>query len=78
MAAGQTKKMGLVGASSLVVANMVGTGVFLLPSSLANIGSISIYGWIISAIGASALGLVFAHLGMVEPQAGGLFDRLRQ
>jgi arginine:agmatine antiporter len=56
---------------------MVGTGVFLLPSSLANIGSISIYGWIISAIGASALGLVFAHLGMVEPQAGGPYAYAR-
>jgi arginine:agmatine antiporter len=77
MAEPQAKKMGLVGASSLVVANMVGTGVFLLPSSLASIGSISIYGWIISAIGASALGLVFAHLGMVQPQAGGPYAYAR-
>jgi arginine:agmatine antiporter len=64
-------KMGLVGASSLVVTNMVGTGLFLLPSSLATIGSISIYGWLVSAIGATALGLVFAHMGMVDPKAGG-------
>ncbi len=77
MAALQARKMGLVGASSLVVANMVGTGVFLLPSSLASIGSISIFGWIISAIGASALGLVFAHLGMVSPQAGGPYAYAR-
>lgn len=77
MASREARKMGLLGASSLVVANMVGTGVFLLPSSLANIGSISIYGWIISAIGASALGLVFAHLGMVDPQAGGPYAYAR-
>ncbi len=34
----------------VVVTNMVGTGLFLLPSSLATIGSISIYGWVVSAI----------------------------
>lgn len=77
MASLEAKKMGLLGASSLVVANMVGTGLFLLPSSLANIGSISIFGWIVAAIGASALGLVFAHLGMVEPQAGGPYAYAR-
>ncbi|MHA6203658.1 amino acid permease [Dyella soli] len=72
-----SRKMGLVGASSLVVANMVGTGLFLLPSSLASIGSISIYGWIAAALGASALGLVFAHLGMIEPKAGGPYAYAR-
>ncbi len=77
MTTGGGKKMGLVGASSLVVANMVGTGLFLLPSSLANVGSISILGWIAAAIGASALGLVFAHLGMVEPKAGGPYAYAR-
>ncbi|WP_114240061.1 amino acid permease [Dyella sp. C9] len=77
MALEPVKKMGLLGASSLVVANMVGTGLFLLPSSLANIGSISLLGWIAAAIGASALGLVFAHLGMVEPQAGGPYAYAR-
>ena len=70
-------KMGLLGASSLVVTNMVGTGLFLLPTSLAGIGSISIYGWIISAIGATALGLVFAHLGMVDPKSGGPYAYAR-
>lgn len=70
-------KMGLVGASSLVVTNMVGTGLFLLPSSLAHIGSISIYGWIVSAIGATAIGLVFAHLGMIDPKAGGPYAYAR-
>lgn len=74
---GGSGKMGLLGASSLVVANMVGTGIFLLPASLASIGSISIYGWIAAAIGASALGLVFAHLGMVDPKAGGPYAYAR-
>jgi arginine:agmatine antiporter len=70
-------KMGLVAASSLVVTNMVGTGLFLLPTSLASIGSISIWGWIVSAIGATAIGLVFAHLGMMDPKAGGPYAYAR-
>lgn len=77
MTTGGGKKMGLVGASSLVVANMVGTGLFLLPSSLANVGSISILGWIAAAIGATALGLVFAYLGMVDPKPGGPYAYAR-
>lgn len=77
MATPENGKMGLLGASSLVVTNMVGTGLFLLPSSLANIGSISIYGWVVTAIGATALGLVFAHLGMVDPKQGGPYAYAR-
>src|SRR5688572_9648899 len=77
MAAPNDRKMGLVGASSLVVANMVGTGLFLLPTSLAAIGSISVWGWVASAIGASALGLVFAQLGSVAPKAGGPYAYAR-
>jgi len=77
MHGGGGKKMGLVGATSLVVANMVGTGLFLLPSSLAAIGSISVYGWIVSAIGAGALGLVFVRMGAVEPKSGGPYAYAR-
>ena len=35
---------------------MMGSGIFLLPSSLAGIGSISIISWIISTCGALAMG----------------------
>jgi arginine:agmatine antiporter len=72
-----SKKMGLVGASSLVVANMVGTGIFLLPTSLASIGSLSVWGWVVSTIGAGALGLVFAQLGSIDPKAGGPYAYAR-
>ena len=71
------KKMGLVAATSLVVANMVGTGLFLLPSSLAAVGSISVYGWIVSAIGATALGLVFVRLSQASPKSGGPYAYAR-
>ena len=38
------KKRGLFMATVLVMVNMVGTGIFLLPVSKASVGSISIFG----------------------------------
>ncbi len=50
---------------------MVGSGVFLLPASLAPYGGISIVGWLVSAGGAVCLALVFARLGRFLPKLGG-------
>jgi arginine:agmatine antiporter len=55
----------------LVAGNIIGTGIFLLPVSLATVGSVSIYGWIIATLGAAALGLCFAKLGELKPVLGG-------
>lgn len=65
-------------ATVLVTVNMVGTGIFLLPVTMASIGSISIWGWLISCLGATALGLVFALLGAVDPEPGGPYAYARQ
>jgi arginine:agmatine antiporter len=61
----------------LVAGNMIGTGIFLLPVNLAQVGSISIYGWLIATAGAAALGLVFARLGQINPQQGGPYAYAR-
>jgi len=61
----------------LVAGNMIGTGIFLLPVNLAQVGSISIYGWLIATAGAGALGMVFARLGQVNPQPGGPYAYAR-
>lgn len=63
--------LGLWVCTALVVGNMVGSGVFLLPSSLAPFGGISILGWLVSAGGAVCLALVFAWLGGAMPRLGG-------
>lgn len=65
------KKMNLIMATVLVLVNMVGTGIFLLPVSMASVGSISIIGWGVAMVGATALGLMFALLGSIKPEAGG-------
>jgi len=65
------KKIGLWPATSLVLGNMVGSGIFLLPASLAIYGGISITGWIVSAIGAVIIARVFAELSRQFPKIGG-------
>jgi arginine:agmatine antiporter len=72
-----TRKMSLVQATMLVAGNMIGTGVFLLPVSLASVGTISIFGWVVAIAGAAALGLVFAKLGELDPQEGGPYAYAR-
>src|SRR5262245_21640922 len=56
---------------ALVVGNMIGSGIFLLPASLAPYGLNSVIGWVMTAAGAVFLALVFAQLARVFPQAGG-------
>ncbi|MES2504128.1 MAG: amino acid permease [Myxococcota bacterium] len=73
----QPKKMNLLMASLLVLVNMVGTGIFLLPVSMASIGSISIWGWLMATVGAGAIGLMFALLGSIQPVAGGPYGYAR-
>lgn len=65
------KKLGFLGSTSLVVGNMIGSGVFLLPASLAFYGGISIFGWIFSSLGALVLARVFATFAQRIPQSGG-------
>ena len=57
--------------TSLVIGNMVGSGVFLLPASLAPYGGISLVGWLVTTAGSILLGLVFARLARRLPAAGG-------
>ena len=65
-------------ATSLVVGNMIGSGVFLLPASLAVYGGISIVGWLVTTIGALLLALVFARLSSLIPDAGGPYAYTRR
>ncbi len=64
-------KLGLWTSTSLVVGNMIGSGVFLMPAALASYGGISLFGWLFSAIGAILLARVFANLSKLVPQTDG-------
>jgi len=70
-------KLGPVLLTALVVGNMVGSGVFLLPASLAPFGGASLLGWVVTAGGSMALGLVIARLARRHPGLGGPYAYTR-
>ena len=72
------RTLGLWTLTALVVGNMIGSGVFLLPASLAQYGTITIFSWIATAIGAMLLALVFAKLSTLFPKTGGPYVYCRE
>ena len=65
------RSLGLAATTSIVIGNMVGSGVFLLPASLAPYGVYSLWGWVVSTAGALLLARVFSRLSRRAPLAGG-------
>ena len=61
----KTKKIGLITTTSLVVGNMIGAGIFLLPATLAQYGSISLLGWVFTAMGALILAKIFSNFSKI-------------
>ena len=76
--ASENNKIGLIPATLMVAGNMMGSGVFMLPANLAAIGSIAIFGWLITIVGAIALALVFSKLTQIYPAAGGPYAYSRK
>jgi APA family basic amino acid/polyamine antiporter len=72
------KKLGLAMVTALVVGNMIGSGIFLLPASLGPFGGISIVGWLVSAAGSTLLALVFARLSRLVKKSGGPYTYTRE
>jgi basic amino acid/polyamine antiporter, APA family len=77
-ASGTQPALGLSACIALVVGNMIGSGVFLLPSALALFGPISIAGWVITSTGAILLALVFGRLARQVPKTGGPYAYTRE
>ena len=68
----QNQKIGLLAATSLVVGNIIGAGIFVLPASLAKFGSISIVGWLFTATGALILAKIFSNFSKkIKGKSGG-------
>lgn len=63
------RKLGLFAAIALVMGNMIGSGVFLLPASLAPFGWNAVLGWIVTIAGTLVLAWVFASLTRARPAA---------
>lgn len=74
---GESKKIGPFLAIMLVASTMIGSGIFLLPASLAAVGSMSILAWIAATIAAGVLAGVFSCLAVLNPGTPGLFSYIR-
>ena len=78
---GQTKssKLGIWMSTSLVIGNMIGAGVFLMPSALGAFGGISILGWLFASSGALLLALLFSRLSKsIKNSTGGPYAFTRE
>ena len=73
------RSMGLWMATALVIGNMVGSGVFLLPAAMAGTaGPVSVLAWVFTGLGAMLLALVFATLGRRYTKTGGPYVYARK
>ena len=59
------QKIGLLTTTSLVVGNMIGVGIFILPAVLASYGSISLLGWVFTSAGALILAKIFGNFSKI-------------
>lgn len=66
-----SQKLGFWSVFALVTGSQLGTGVLILPASLAPFGVFSLAGWILSSCAAIILALLFAILCSKFPQTGG-------
>jgi len=77
MTASGQRGLGFWALLALVIGNMVGSGIYVLPAQLAPLGWNQFAGWGVTIVGALALGLVFAALGRRLPLAGGPYAYAR-
>ncbi|MFF5706010.1 amino acid permease [Streptomyces sp. NPDC012794] len=72
-----TRRFGLPVAVCLVMGNIIGGGIFLLPASVAPFGTVSLLAFGILTVGAIALALVFGRLAERHPRTGGPYVYVR-
>ena len=72
------RRIGLFSATMLVAGNMIGSGIFMMPTVMASIGGIATFGWLITVPGAFVVGYMFARLAQADPKAGGPYAYARE
>ncbi|MNQ20058.1 Putrescine-ornithine antiporter [compost metagenome] len=70
--ADSSKKMSLMGLTTLVAVNMMGSGIIMLPANMAQLGAVSLLSWIVTAIGSMAIAYCFAQCGIFCNRSGGM------
>ena len=74
------KEISLFMATMLVCGNMIGSGVFMLPATLAQVsGPLStIIAWVLTTIGSILIAISFANLGSKYPSTGGAYQYTKE
>ena len=72
---GNSRQLGIWMTSAIVVGSMIGSGIFLLPISLAPLGTNAVAGWIVSGIGAIAIAY---SLGKISRHGAGTQTSIEQ
>jgi putrescine:ornithine antiporter len=68
----EPKKMNLTQLTFIVAVNMMGSGIIMLPTNMAQVGAISLLSWIVTALGSMAIAYGFAQAGVFNQREGGL------
>ncbi|QGX92274.1 putrescine-ornithine antiporter [Tatumella sp. TA1] len=68
----KSKKMGVMDLTVLVAVNMMGSGIIMLPASLAETGAISVLSWLVTVVGAMCIAYTFARCGALCRRSGGM------
>ena len=66
------KKMNVVQLTFIVAVNMMGSGIIMLPTNMAQVGAISLLSWIVTALGSMAIAWGFAQAGLFNQREGGM------
>ena len=66
------KKMNLMQLTVIVAVNMMGSGIIMLPTNMAQVGAISLLSWGVTAIGSMAIAYGFAQCGIFNNRPGGM------
>ena len=65
-------KMSVTQLTLLTALNMMGSGIIMLPTKLAQVGTFSIVSWLVTATGSTALAYAFAKCGMLSRNKAGM------
>ncbi len=66
------KKMNLVQLTFIVAVNMMGSGIIMLPTNMAQVGAISLLSWLVTAVGSMCIAYGFAQAGVFNQRSGGM------
>lgn len=67
-----SNKMGVIQLTILTAVNMMGSGIIMLPTKLASVGTMSVLSWLVTAFGSLCLAYGFAKCGMFSRKSGGM------